>query len=204
MELRSGTVVGKNLLRQDLRPAFEEAASLCFRRWTALTLAVENQWGGTDSANKADWLIHESIGWFYSKKEHYADELEEELDDALLNEFNAQIEDGSSAELAKTLVTVYNEFLEGNLSALDKLRAAAAAAPAAAAAAKSKKQVVDRDGAVMADGEDNSSGSDSDGEGSDAMDEDKPSRADAGPRRLPPVVDEDGFTMVQTRRTGRQ
>lgn len=68
MELRSGTVVGQNFLSPSARPLFEEGARLVFAKWTALALAVENQWGGASSADKAEMLLQDSLQWFYHKK----------------------------------------------------------------------------------------------------------------------------------------
>ena len=67
---------------------------------------------------------------------------------------------------------------------------------------------VDRDGTVMDEGDDGSSSSGSDDEGdsddSDAMDTDAPKlRAASQPKpRAAPVIDEDGFEVVQ--RKGRR
>jgi pre-rRNA-processing protein TSR2 len=47
---------------------FEEGVRYLFAQWTALCLAVENQWGGPTSAEKQQWLLKESINWFYSNK----------------------------------------------------------------------------------------------------------------------------------------
>jgi pre-rRNA-processing protein TSR2 len=68
MELRSGHVVGAHLLPPQARPLFEEGARHLFARWTALCLAIENQWGGQTSAEKGQWLLQESIQWFYKNK----------------------------------------------------------------------------------------------------------------------------------------
>ena len=72
MELRSGTVkAGMGLpahaepLAASARPLFEEGVRMLFSRWTALRLAVENEWGGPSSKDKEAWLLHESINWFY-------------------------------------------------------------------------------------------------------------------------------------------
>jgi hypothetical protein len=51
---------------------FEEGARYIFTHWTGLCLAVENQWGGPTSAQKADDLLRESIQWFYSSRGWYA------------------------------------------------------------------------------------------------------------------------------------
>jgi hypothetical protein len=50
------------------KAGFEEGVGLVFSQWTALVLAVENEWGGHDSAAKADYLIDDTIQWFYRKK----------------------------------------------------------------------------------------------------------------------------------------
>lgn len=65
MALRSGHVVGQNLLNPQLRPTFEEGCTFIFQRWTALNLAVENEWGGSDSRQKAQALFDDTLQWFY-------------------------------------------------------------------------------------------------------------------------------------------
>lgn len=68
MELRSGSVVGQGILNPQLRPVFEEGCKVLFERWTALNLAVENEWGGQDSRQKAQALFAETLQWFFRKK----------------------------------------------------------------------------------------------------------------------------------------
>ena len=66
MRLRSGGVVGGT--RVQLSPAqrelFEEGLAIVFERWTALCLAVEQQWGGQGSADKATELYLDVMEWF--------------------------------------------------------------------------------------------------------------------------------------------
>ena len=66
MRLRSGGVVGGT--KQQLTPAqrdlFEEGLALVFERWTALCLAVDQQWGGQGSADKAQDLYLDVLEWF--------------------------------------------------------------------------------------------------------------------------------------------
>jgi pre-rRNA-processing protein TSR2 len=50
------------------KEGFEEGVGIIFSQWTALVLAVENQWGGSESANKADYFIEDILEWFYKKK----------------------------------------------------------------------------------------------------------------------------------------
>lgn len=68
MELRNGTVVGQGFMPPERRPLFEEGVSLVFRQWTALCLAVENEWGGPYSKDKAQQLLEDVIQWFYGRK----------------------------------------------------------------------------------------------------------------------------------------
>ena len=39
-----------------------------FVRWTALQLAVENEWGGRSSSQKAAQLENDVLGWFVHSK----------------------------------------------------------------------------------------------------------------------------------------
>ena len=72
MVLRRDILVGGGQRRVELapqhRPAFEEGAALIFRRWTALQLGVQNEWGGARSADKANQLLADVIAWFYTTK----------------------------------------------------------------------------------------------------------------------------------------
>lgn len=204
MLLRNGALSGGSTgqLPLEARPLFEEAATLLFRRWTALNLAIENQWGGASSVEKADTIWAETMEWFYKHKEHYSDDLGMELEDSLEHDFNMKLEDGSPYEVAKMLVLLHNELLQRNEKTLNKLRQTA---PVPVAASRSER--VDRDGTVVAGaGEASSSDSDSDMD-EDDMDADE---AAAGAGMQPshgvpqqpkgPVIDEEGFELVQKRR----
>ncbi|KAF8067311.1 TSR2 [Scenedesmus sp. PABB004] len=250
MDLRSGARTGAAgapapVLTPAARAGFEEGVGLVFSQWTALVLAVDNGWGGPDSAAKADYFIEDTLEWFAKKKgaargarprsagnsaraappaawgaartpdaprrvppppaEHFADELELELADTLLEEFHVEAEDGSPAQVAKQLVELHAACCRNDASVLQQLRARQV--QAAGAAAASKRQVVDLDGAEL-DG-DSSSGSGSDDGSGNGMDEDMDDAAPA-PAAVPikappapPVVDADGFELVQKRRGRR-
>lgn len=70
MQLRNGALAGgsQGQLPADRRPAFEEGTLLVFKRWTALCLALDGQWGGSNSADKAQIIYEETLDWFYKKK----------------------------------------------------------------------------------------------------------------------------------------
>lgn len=48
--------------------AFEEGASYILHSWTALKLAVEQDWGGVESAEKREWLIDVIVDHFGKRK----------------------------------------------------------------------------------------------------------------------------------------
>ena len=72
MLLRNMALVGGGQRRVELpaqhRAVFEEGVVLLFQRWTALQLAVHNEWGGSASKDKADQLLRDVLDWFYSSK----------------------------------------------------------------------------------------------------------------------------------------
>lgn len=68
MNLRSGSQVGAGILQTSHRGQFEDGVKLLLSKWTALHLAVENQWGGRDSAEKAEDAYTEILEWFYKRK----------------------------------------------------------------------------------------------------------------------------------------
>ena len=66
MELRSGIYKGVHgVLPVQQRAQFEEGVNLLFSSWTALCLAIDNEWGGPSSRQKAEQLYQEVLHWFY-------------------------------------------------------------------------------------------------------------------------------------------
>lgn len=49
--------------------AFEEGVGYILKSWTALKLAVEQDWGGVESAEKRDWMIDVIVDIFGKRKE---------------------------------------------------------------------------------------------------------------------------------------
>ena len=70
MQLRNGAIAGGSpgVLPPHVRPAFEEGVRLVLGRWTALALAVENEWGGPASAQKAEQLLADVLQWFHNNR----------------------------------------------------------------------------------------------------------------------------------------
>lgn len=67
MELRSGIYKGVHgTLPGHYRGQFTEGVSLLFSRWTALGLAIDNEWGGSSSRQKAEHLYEDVLQWFFT------------------------------------------------------------------------------------------------------------------------------------------
>nr|XP_010932466.1 pre-rRNA-processing protein TSR2 [Elaeis guineensis] len=164
-----------------------EGISLVLSRWTALRMAVENEWGGRDSHRKSEELVSTVLSWFtQSKPPLYIDDLESILDENMVLSFNTEIEDGSIEEVAEQLMIMHEDCLKGNYEPIEQLRKLG---PGTSAVSQSR-QVVD-------DNEDESSGE----EISDMMvDEPKPNKMAVDEPKPKQTTDEEGWSVVVPRR----
>ncbi|KAM3400975.1 hypothetical protein ACQJBY_005660 [Aegilops geniculata] len=64
----SASTSGGGSLSPQANAALQEGIGLVFGRWTALQMAVENEWGGPDSRAKADQLAASILSWFTNSK----------------------------------------------------------------------------------------------------------------------------------------
>ncbi|KDP23617.1 hypothetical protein JCGZ_23450 [Jatropha curcas] len=120
----SGSGQPKKQLLSESLPIFEEGIFLVLSRWSALQLAVQNEWGGRGSGQLANQLGADVLSWFTQSKEPlYIDDLENILDEGLLS-LNTMIEDGSVEEVAEKLMIMHEECLEGNYNSIENLRQA--------------------------------------------------------------------------------
>ncbi|XWS42470.1 hypothetical protein CRYUN_Cryun16bG0016600 [Craigia yunnanensis] len=109
-------------LTAESTPIFQEGIGLILSRWSALTAAVENEWGGRDSRVKANILCTDVISFFTESKAEplYIDDLENVLEEGLLS-LNTLVDDGS-VEVSEKLMIMHEECLEGNYQSVEKLR----------------------------------------------------------------------------------
>ncbi|KAM5546454.1 hypothetical protein ABKV19_002453 [Rosa sericea] len=104
--------------------AFQEGVGLVLSRWSALQLAVENEWGGRDSRLKAEQLVSDIVSWVnHSTEPLYIDDLEEMLIEAM-SSLNTMIEDGSIEEVAEKIMIMHEECLDCNFKSIESLREA--------------------------------------------------------------------------------
>ncbi|GFY90640.1 pre-rRNA-processing protein TSR2, conserved region [Actinidia rufa] len=100
----------------------QEGISLLLSRWSALQMAVENEWGGHDSRLKSHQLAADIFSWLTQSKEPlYIDDLENMLDEFMLS-LNTEIADGSIEEIAEKVMIMLEECLEGNYKSIQILK----------------------------------------------------------------------------------
>ncbi|XP_073134461.1 uncharacterized protein [Henckelia pumila] len=97
-------------LKQDI-VAIEDRVSDLLASWTALQMAVQNEWGGRNSQLKSKQLGSDILLWlFHSQEVVEVEDLENLLHERLLLSFNTEIEDGSIEEVAEQLMLMREEY----------------------------------------------------------------------------------------------
>ncbi|XP_062109913.1 uncharacterized protein LOC133821785 [Humulus lupulus] len=115
-------------LSEESGSIFSEGIGIVLYRWSALQLAVENEWGGRQSRQKAQQLHSDIFSWFThstgkGKEPLYIDDLEEVLVQGLQS-LNTEVDDGSVEEVAEKLMIMHEECLDGNFKSIEGLREA--------------------------------------------------------------------------------
>ena len=102
---------------------FDLAISLILVRWPALTLAVNNCWGGPDSASKRDWLGGIISDLFASRPDVDEEDVEDVLAQVLGDEFDVQLEDGSEMEVAAEICAMRRLTARGDFGPVEEMKA---------------------------------------------------------------------------------
>lgn len=189
---------------------FELGVSMIIHDWYTLTTAVDNLWGGPQSAEKRDWLSGVIVDEFRNNKEIDIIYIHEILCGVMEDEFDTVIEDESTIPVATKIVGCYKECKEGNFENVKSKYAKWLAKQ------ESKQKIVvnvmndplnpdisddDNDDANDLNNNTNlglqSGGHDLDGDVDMDVDlvEDPPRR-----QKQEPIVDDDGFTVVTSKR----
>lgn len=93
--------------------------SLQLWAWSALTLALQNSWGGPQSNDKRDWLAGAVSELLAIGQVVDAEDLEEVLIQVMLDEFEVVVDDGSPAEVATNIIRGRQAILQGDHSEID-------------------------------------------------------------------------------------
>ena len=100
---------------------FELGVSMLIYNWDALDIAVANQWGGPESADKRDWITAIVIELFKTNKLVDVAMVEETLLYAMIDEFDTNVEDESGLIVANNIVKIYEECAVGNFASVEAL-----------------------------------------------------------------------------------
>lgn len=101
--------------------------SLHLWSWPALTLAIQNAWGGSAqvSNDKRDWFAGAVSELLTSNPPQLADvgDLEEVLLQVMIDEFEVVVDDGSAEETARSIWSGATKLVGGDVSELNDLYA---------------------------------------------------------------------------------
>ena len=89
--------------------------------WPALQIAVQNGWGGPDSAQKRTWIASVIVDTFEQPTPPDAEYIEEMLLQIMDDEFETIVEDGSSESVAKDITNLWKDIHLGDLTGLLRL-----------------------------------------------------------------------------------
>ncbi|EEH47448.1 uncharacterized protein PADG_03532 [Paracoccidioides brasiliensis Pb18] len=212
---------------KDASAQFDLGITLVLNSWPALNLAVHNSWGGPASGDKRDWLCGAISDLFVDRPETDAEDVEDVLIQVMNDEFEVVVEDESAGEVARRIIEVRAETGRGEFGRVTRMweewkrkRGAGVDADADASIGAFRKVEVNGD----EDDDDDDDDGDDDDDIVDWADDVEMEDASTAPMEvskiepaketkkgihgqwergkfLPePVVDEDGFTKVVSKR----
>ncbi|KAL8047890.1 hypothetical protein ABFX02_07G029200 [Erythranthe guttata] len=100
----------------------QEGINLLLSRWTALRMAVENEWGGRGSLQKSKQLGGDIFRLLTQSKEEVSIRHVDDMLYDFMDTLNTDIEDGSIEEISEKLIVMHEECLEGNFGSIRSLR----------------------------------------------------------------------------------
>ncbi|KIL67219.1 hypothetical protein M378DRAFT_191669 [Amanita muscaria Koide BX008] len=163
--------------------------------WSILRVAVQEGWGGPNSAEKRTWLASEIVDAFEKQVPPPDDQyVEELLLQVMADEFDCIVEDESGEGVGKDIVQIWEESQSGKQDAILKFEESAG---------KLKGKKID----AQITSEENEEDAGDDDEWEDESD-DEGVRVDEAPQlidhrtRNEPEVDENGFTLVKRKGRG--
>lgn len=174
-----------NTAQSPAQAKFELGVTLILHSWPALTVAVKEEWGGPDSADKRDWFAGVIVDLFHTNPLTDAEDLEDFLAQVMEDEFELVLDDESEVQTASQIMAIRKQCGKGEFATVDQMY---------------EQWKVKKDAKVQI----SRAGPGSDDEG-DSVDEESEEDdedvemgdAPAQPKeKPPPEIDEDGFTKV--------
>ncbi|KAL6874964.1 Pre-rRNA-processing protein TSR2 domain-containing protein [Trichoderma novae-zelandiae] len=187
---------------------FEQAVACALHLWPALTLAVQNGWGGPDSADKRDWFAGAVVELFpeftdaqpgeaakTTADEPDMEDVETVLLQVMVDEFEVNTDDDSALEVARSIIQARSECAIGEFNEEVKRLRERFANRKGTKVDQMFKKAEDQDQDTDWESGDSGEDDDEDDEGDVDMDE-APPLASVPKDKPAPEVDDDGFTKV--------
>jgi pre-rRNA-processing protein TSR2 len=173
---------------------FQAAVVRLFQHWDVLHHAVESQFGGHRSREKAEWIPSVVIDFFSKNKDLEPSEIETFVGEIMDNEFDLLVEDGSLKKLSRQLCRCFALARDDRFEELkDFLNALQPLPPP-------RSKAVDKDDSDDEEGDEKEGGKvDGDQEPTEIVENTEEKNEEAKKERKErsaPVVDEEGFTLV--------
>ncbi|KAI4289299.1 MAG: hypothetical protein L6R35_001435 [Caloplaca aegaea] len=111
---------------EKIQSKFDLSIALTLSAWPALTLSVQNSWGGPLSSEKRDWFAGAISDLFSSPPDDATidvEYLEEFLLQVMDDEFEVNVEDDSGAEIASKILGLRKLTLQGDFGMVDEMLA---------------------------------------------------------------------------------
>lgn len=164
--------------------------------WPALSLAVQNQWGGPDSEGKREWLAGVISDMFTERPSTVAEDIEDTLAQVMDEEFEVVVDDGSIEETAEKIMRLHEATARGDFDVVDTLHAAWLEKKGSLAVK------VQKGGNASDEEEDEDEEDEGDDDDDDVEMQDSPTAATAPQpkQKQEPEVDAEGFTKVVTKK----
>lgn len=179
---------------EKIQQKFDLSIALTLSTWPALTLAVQNSWGGPLSYEKRDWFAGAISDLFSSYPSPHTtidvEFLEEFLLQVMNDEFEINVEDDSGAEVASKIIGMRKLTSQGDFGMVDEMLA------------RWRERQARGGERVSFQRERKDDDDEEDDEDSDEMEEDEDVEMEEAPQlvkaqeKVVPKVDEEGFTEV--------
>lgn len=138
----------QGLSPQESLEEFKAGVTACLRSWSALRTAVESQWGGVESAQKADDLRQNILEHFDGKvfpPKLQQEDLEDNLSIYMEEEFSITLEDQSERQVADSIFRLYEFAHRGDCTLARQMVAQCTSALSAVATYPTQVQTMEHD-----------------------------------------------------------
>lgn len=187
---------GSNTLKfgdEKQQAKFELGVCMAVYKWDELKTAVENSWGGANSAEKRDWISGIVIELFEEKLVDVG-LIEETLLYAMVDEFDTEVDNDSALIIADLVMRIYRLVAQKDYALVDELYQKWT----------HKQSLIQQQNKVVVSADPNNPDASDE---SDDEDEEAPQLVEENDMDMEedsgPIIDDDGFQMVQKGRRHR-